>query len=91
MASKPAIASNLGGVPEIVADGVNGLSFNPYKSGDLQDKIRSLLNDPGLLKRLITGAQNTQVDSLEEHVEKLRYLYEDLLKKRGRLPIKQGQ
>jgi glycosyltransferase involved in cell wall biosynthesis len=91
LASKPVIASNLGGVPEIVADEVNGLLFNPYKAGDLQDKIRSLLNDPGLLTRFINGAQNTQVDSLEEHAEKLRYLYEDLLKKRGRLRINQGQ
>jgi len=35
----PVIGSNIGGIPEIVIEGVNGMLFNPYKEGDLEEKM----------------------------------------------------
>jgi len=35
----PVIGSNIGGIPEMIIEGVNGLIFDPYKSGDLENKI----------------------------------------------------
>jgi len=35
----PVIGSNLGGIPEMIIDGVNGIIFDPYKIGDLEEKI----------------------------------------------------
>jgi len=35
----PVIGSNIGGIPEMIIEGVNGLLFEPYKVGVLEDKI----------------------------------------------------
>ncbi|MDI6756997.1 MAG: glycosyltransferase family 4 protein [Endomicrobiia bacterium] len=38
-ASRPVIASRVGGIPEAVEDGVNGMLFSPGDAGDLADKM----------------------------------------------------
>jgi len=35
----PVIGSNIGGIPEMIIEGVNGVLFDPYKEGDLEEKI----------------------------------------------------
>jgi len=79
LAGKPVIASQLGGVPEIVKDGGNGLLFNPFKYGELRDKVERLSNDRELLKKLCSGALSTDIPTLEEHIDKVICLYEDML------------
>lgn len=46
--SKPVIASNIGSLPELVEDGVNGYLFEPGNSEELARRI-SELNDDGLV------------------------------------------
>ena len=79
LAGRPVIASHLGGVPEIVRDGINGLLFDPFKNGDLSEKVERLLKEPTLLKRLCKGAQETGIDNIEEHTDKVIRVYEDVL------------
>ena len=83
VSGKPVVASYLGGVPEIVIDEVNGLLFDPFNKGDLENKMKRLLNEPELLTRLVKGANNTIVDSMEEHAGKLKRLYADILGSEG--------
>jgi glycosyltransferase involved in cell wall biosynthesis len=78
LSGKPVIASNLGGVPEIVEDGINGLLFDPFKEGDLLEKTKRILGDRDLLKHLIEGAQKVKLDSLEEHFEKVSDIYKKI-------------
>ncbi|MGB9814107.1 MAG: glycosyltransferase family 4 protein [Thermovenabulum sp.] len=35
----PVIGSDIGGIPEMVTEGVNGMLFDPYKKGDLEEKL----------------------------------------------------
>ncbi len=35
----PVIGSNIGGIPEMIIEGVNGILFDPYKEGDLEEKL----------------------------------------------------
>ncbi len=35
----PVIGSNIGGIPEMITEGVNGMLFDPYKEGDLEEKL----------------------------------------------------
>lgn len=35
----PVIGSNIGGIPEMVVDKNNGMLFNPYNSGELEEKM----------------------------------------------------
>lgn len=43
--SKPVIASNIGSLPELVQDGVNGYLFDPYKPEELAEKVKQLDDD----------------------------------------------
>jgi len=49
---KPVIASNVGGIPEIIEDGVNGYLFNPENADELEEKIDKLFGDPVLVEKL---------------------------------------
>jgi N-acetyl-alpha-D-glucosaminyl L-malate synthase BshA len=58
----PAIATRVGGVPELIEDGVNGLL---YPVGDVEAMAAgaiSLLSDPALLKAFSTAARRTAQD-----------------------------
>ena len=47
----PVIASNVGGIPEIVTDGVNGFIFAPGDTHALASAINAYLSTDGLLAR----------------------------------------
>lgn len=49
---KPVIASDAGGIPEIIKDGINGLLVSPGSVADLADRIVRLLNDRDMRDRL---------------------------------------
>jgi glycosyltransferase involved in cell wall biosynthesis len=53
-ASSPLIASRIGGLPFIVAEGTTGLLFEPGDADDLASQIQVLLDDPG--RRVQMGA-----------------------------------
>jgi len=58
----PAVATRVGGVPELIVDGVNGLL---YEIGDVDGMAAgaiSILSDPALLERLSTAARRTAQD-----------------------------
>lgn len=48
----PAVGARAGGVPDVIRDGENGLLFTPGDLGDLTEKLRRLLADPVLRRRL---------------------------------------
>ncbi len=41
----PVIGSNIGGVPEMISEGINGMLFDPYKEGDLEEKLLKFENE----------------------------------------------
>jgi len=54
----PLIATRLGGIPEVVQDGINGLLLDdPPDPGELAGKIMSVLEDPALSQRLAQKAR----------------------------------
>ncbi len=67
----PVVVSTLGGSPEFVHDGVNGLLFDVARPGALVEAFRRLLDDPTLVARLAAGCQpartvDAEVDALVE-------------------------
>ena len=82
LAGRPVIASNIGGIPELVDHEQNGLLFEPGDIDGLARALRRLADEPGLLDRLKAGAATTPVRSLEEDVTATRRLYESLLPSR---------
>lgn len=49
---KPVVATSVGGVPEIVSDGINGLLTPPRLPGKMAQLIERLLKDPALAENL---------------------------------------
>ena len=53
----PIVSTNVGGIPELIADGVNGLLCPPEKPECLVEKIKSLVDDSSSRERLGLAAR----------------------------------
>ncbi len=71
-AGVPVVASDLGGLSEIVHDGKNGLLFRAGDAGALRAAIERLAADPELCRRL----QPSQVRSAAQDYAEFRRLYQ---------------
>lgn len=69
----PVVASNLGGMAELVRDGENGLLFAPGDADDLARQLRRLLDDPSLLPTLRAGIG--PVKSVAQEMDELEEIY----------------
>ena len=58
----PVVASDVGGIPEVVRDGVTGLLVPPGDVGALATALDRLAADPELRARLSAGARDRAVD-----------------------------
>ena len=58
----PVVCSRLGGMAEVVRDGVSGLHFNPGDAADLAAKIQSLVDDPERARRMGEAARQQFLD-----------------------------
>ncbi len=59
------VATCVGGIPEVIADGVTGLLVAPEDPGALADALGRLADDPALRARLGAGARAHAVASLD--------------------------
>jgi glycosyltransferase involved in cell wall biosynthesis len=76
---KPVVASNVGGIPEIVKSGVNGLLVPPADARLLATAISRLLDDPTLAAKLGASGQTTfEQFSLDKMVQRTGNLYKEL-------------
>lgn len=79
---KPVIGADIGGIPEHISHGKDGLVFKSKDSEDLAEKINTLLDDPGKLKAMAMSARK-KVESFyskENHLKTIIKLYEQLIK-----------
>jgi len=73
-AGRPVIASNLGGLSELVLDGVNGRTFTAGDPAALLEVLSDFERDPELLSRLTGGI--SRVRSLEDNAADFVKLWE---------------
>ena len=64
----PVVASRIGGIPELVDDGRNGLLFEPRDVDGSAPRAARLLDEPGLLDTLGAGARATTFRTLDDDV-----------------------
>jgi glycosyltransferase involved in cell wall biosynthesis len=57
----PIVATEVGGIPELISHGVNGLLCPPGDAGCLARQILALINDPQLRARLGSSARDSYV------------------------------
>lgn len=80
--AKPVIASNIGGIPELVKDGYNGILFEPGNVDDLADKIDILWSNPALCQKMGRNAREyvEKYHGPVEHYERLMKVYKLAIK-----------
>ena len=79
--SVPVIASNIGGITEIVKDNYNGLLIKVDSEKELEDSIKYLLDSPDVRSQMGLNGRSHAVEnfSLDVMVEKTYKYYKDLL------------
>ena len=73
----PVIASNLGGMAEIIHNGDNGLLFGLRNVAELAHALQRLCDDRSLLERLAKRAITPR--SIQDYVRQVEAVYEDIL------------
>ncbi|MFZ2223259.1 MAG: glycosyltransferase [Candidatus Deferrimicrobium sp.] len=78
----PIIASNIGGFPDFVTDGWNGLLFEPGNAEDLAEKLGTVLDRPECI--LEFRGNIPKLKTISQNAEELISLYSDILSRRVR-------
>jgi glycosyltransferase involved in cell wall biosynthesis len=75
-AGVPVVASDLGGISEVVRDGENGLLFVAGDAVDLEHKMKRLIYEPGLIDELRRNASEARTAS--DGVDELLAIYRQI-------------
>ncbi|MEO6287009.1 MAG: glycosyltransferase family 4 protein [Dyadobacter sp.] len=77
---KPIIASHVGGIPEVVKEGINGYLITPGDKNDLENKIDTVIHNKTMLNFM--GAESLRIVSsydIREVLKQVQSIYKDLL------------
>ena len=82
---KPVVASRVGGIPDLVEHGVNGLLVTPGDTQELADALQKILNDKKLAQRLGKVGQKRVKEqfSADVMVQSIEKVYREFLTKKG--------
>lgn len=85
-AGAPTVCTRVGGIPEIVKDGVNGLMVQPGDEGALADAILHILNDDKLAERIRANGLKIVREGLswERTAERTLAVYETVREEHAR-------
>ena len=80
-AGRPVVATRVGGVPDVVRDGEDGLLVEPGAIDDLAERLARLARDPALRERMGTSGRERVVDryGVGRLVDEMDVLYRSLL------------
>jgi glycosyltransferase involved in cell wall biosynthesis len=82
---KPIVASRVGGIPDLIDQGINGLLVRPGDARELADALERVLSDNGLAKKLGKEGRKKIKDqfSADVMVRSIEKLYRELLARKG--------
>ena len=77
----PVIGSNIGGIPELIMNGVNGFLFEKENINDLKDKIITLYSDNTLREKFSYNAINYIVNNHNSlnYYDEISNVYNELM------------
>ncbi|ASJ16049.1 hypothetical protein A3L04_02620 [Thermococcus chitonophagus] len=73
----PVIASDLGAIPEFVINGVNGFLFKPGDPKDLADKMKLIIKDPELIRKM--GEAQMPPRDIPYHASEILRVYKKIM------------
>ena len=71
----PVLGANIGGIPELIRDGVTGLIFIPGDADDLEKKLRYFLETPGIKEAYAENCKGVTFETPETYYEKMLKIY----------------
>ena len=81
-ASRPVVASRIGGLLDLVADGENGLLADPERPETFADAIARVLDDPALAERLASaGRRKAEAFSWTATTARIADVYDEALRR----------
>ncbi|HET7686933.1 MAG TPA: glycosyltransferase [Candidatus Limnocylindria bacterium] len=85
----PVVASRVGGIPEVITDGLDGLLVPPGDPASLADALIRLAGSPDLRARLGSAGRRTVVErfSIDAMVRVVQGLYDEELARAGVRPL----
>jgi len=79
-AGRPVIGTNVGGISEIIVDGVNGYLVEPQNPEQIAEKAIKLFSDEDVLKAFGKNARTKAEEfSLEKYAINLVHIYEQVM------------
>ncbi len=79
----PVLTAGIGGMPDLVEDGVNGMHFEQGDSRDLARMMKTLIDNPDNIRRM--GEAAPGVSTIEENARAIERLYEEAIEARRKL------
>ncbi|TET39091.1 MAG: glycosyltransferase family 4 protein [Planctomycetota bacterium] len=80
---RPVVASNVGGIPDIVEDGETGMLVPPKSAEALADSLEKLLDDDGLRRRMTENTESLRHDfSIGRQADSVRKVLNNLVQQR---------
>ncbi len=79
-AGLPMIASRIGGIPELVEEGLGGFTFTPRDPRDLAEKAQRLLGLPADERARMSVAMRASAEAyrIDPHVDRIEELYDEV-------------
>ena len=74
----PSVGANIGGIPELIQDGYNGVIFEPNNSTVLARVIKDLWNDEKRVEEMSLNCLSTPVLSLQAYASLVLHTYNSL-------------
>jgi glycosyltransferase involved in cell wall biosynthesis len=82
-ARSPVLASNVGGIPEMVVDGETGVLVPPHDAGTLAETLDYLLDDPERLRAMGAAGHQHLLDNewtWTRHAERLSQIHREVMR-----------
>jgi len=78
---KPVVGARSGATPELIKEGFNGLLYAPDDPADLAAKVRYLLENPAIAKRMGDNGRRWAEDtfSVGKYIDAMLYVFNDVL------------
>jgi len=77
MYGTPVIGSRMGGIPELIEEGITGLMFEAGNADDLEKKLRFLLKTPMILETYTSNCKEVSFETPETYYRQLTRVYGD--------------
>lgn len=71
----PVIGARIGGIPELIDEGVTGELFEPGNADELEQKLRKVLHTPGLAQTYSQNCRHHAFETADSYYEKLMKVY----------------